>query len=574
MAREIRGIDVSHHQKVVNWLSVAQSGFPSAGASHSMQFAYAKATEGASGPGTRDTQFAANWANIRAAGLLRGAYHFFSPTSSGARQAANFLAVVPRLDYGDLPPVLDLECPKRRATDHDPQTVTECLRGVSLNTVLGRIAEWLQTVEQTLGRKPIIYTFPNYFEHYLNNATTSTDSLGNLTTFADYLLWVAHHRQGASPRRVNGWRTHSIWQFTEKGRVAGVTGNVDINKFNGSLKALMGLAGQGRPSGYIFPHNVQHVVCLEPQGTINELWWDGRWHSHILNPRARAPYAVSNPSGYNGMNVQRVVYRSVDGHIHELWWNNRWNHTDLTAITGAPLADGEPTCNGANNVCQVVYRGTDRHVHMLFLQSGRWQHSDFSATVNAPNAVGDIAVYTLGLTQHWVYRGADDRIHELWTDTERHYNGLSATTNAPPAVGDPYGYTYFGTQHVVYRSANGHIQELWWDDTWRHNDLSQATQSPAAAGDPVGYALGNTQNVVYRGINRHIHLLSFQNDAWRHRDLNTVMNAREAAGDPGVYTWGATAHIVYRGTDGHMQELWWDGTWHHNDLTLAAIPAP
>ena len=41
-----------------------------------------------------------------------------------------------------------------------------------------------------------------------------------------------------------------------------------------------------------------------------------------------------------------------------------------------------------------------------------------------------------------------------------------------------------------------------------------------------------------------------------------------------------TQHVNYVGTDGHVHELWWDGTWHHNDLTAAtastvsAIEAP
>jgi len=31
-----------------------------------------------------------------------------------------------------------------------------------------------------------------------------------------------------------------------------------------------------------------------------------------------------------------------------------------------------------------------------------------------------------------------------------------------------------------------------------------------------------------------------------------------------------TQHVNYVGFDGHVHELWWDGAWHHNDLTNAA----
>ena len=90
------GIDVSHHQETVDWTKVAGAG---------ISFAYAKASEGMNA----DPLFPANWAGMKAAGVIRGAYHFFRPKTDPAAQASHFCALVGALDPADLPPMVDLE---------------------------------------------------------------------------------------------------------------------------------------------------------------------------------------------------------------------------------------------------------------------------------------------------------------------------------------------------------------------------------------------------------------------------------------------------------------------------------
>ncbi|HEV3471189.1 MAG TPA: GH25 family lysozyme, partial [Pyrinomonadaceae bacterium] len=112
------GIDVSHYQGGVNWEAVKAAG---------CAFAFAKATEGA---GVTDPFFHANWAGMKAAGLLRGAYHFFRPAQDAAQQAAHFLSTV-QLQPGDLPPVLDVETAD----------------GVAGADLVGGVQTWLDAVE-------------------------------------------------------------------------------------------------------------------------------------------------------------------------------------------------------------------------------------------------------------------------------------------------------------------------------------------------------------------------------------------------------------------------------------------
>ncbi|MFP5288949.1 MAG: glycoside hydrolase family 25 protein [Thermoanaerobaculia bacterium] len=192
----VQGIDVSHFQGVVDWQKVAQAG---------MSFAFAKATEGIT---YTDPQFAANWAGIRAAGLLRGAYHFFEANDDATAQAQHFLAMV-QLAAGDLPPVLDVET----------------TAGVSTEQIWSGVSTWLQVVEQATGRRPILYTAPGFWNaHQPDLALTR------------YPLWLADY--AAQPVLPDGWTSWLFWQHSQTGSVAGVTGAVDLDLFNGTLEQL------------------------------------------------------------------------------------------------------------------------------------------------------------------------------------------------------------------------------------------------------------------------------------------------------------------------------------------------
>jgi lysozyme len=91
------GIDVSNHQGGIDWNAVRRDG---------IRFAYIKATEGGD---FTDAYFAANWAGAAAAGVDRGAYHYFTLCTPGATQAANFLRALPPDGHGELAPAVDLE---------------------------------------------------------------------------------------------------------------------------------------------------------------------------------------------------------------------------------------------------------------------------------------------------------------------------------------------------------------------------------------------------------------------------------------------------------------------------------
>jgi len=189
------GIDVSHFQGEVDWAAVAAAG---------IRFAFIKATEGLADV---DPRFAQNWQQSRAAGILRGAYHFLHPNLDAGQQAAHFLSVA-SLDDDALPPALDVE-------------VTN---GVERGALTACIETWLQTVEAALRCKPAIYTDPWFWR----------DNVG--ADLPAYPLWLACY--APQPEVPASWPTWTFWQHSQSGSVSGIAGPVDLDSCQLSLAQL------------------------------------------------------------------------------------------------------------------------------------------------------------------------------------------------------------------------------------------------------------------------------------------------------------------------------------------------
>ncbi|MGZ4720964.1 GH25 family lysozyme [Oryzihumus sp.] len=184
-------------------------------------FAFVKATEGA---GYTNPYFRGDFASIHAKGMARGAYHFARPSlsaGSATAQADYFVRVAGKLGArGDLPPVLDLE-------------VTGGLKPAQLTAW---VSTWLKRVKATTGRTPMVYVSPYFWTH----------SMGNSTAFRSYYLWLASWSSRPPTSLPGGWSRYTFWQYTNAGRVAGISGRVDLSAFNGTTAALWALA-KGAP---------------------------------------------------------------------------------------------------------------------------------------------------------------------------------------------------------------------------------------------------------------------------------------------------------------------------------------
>lgn len=198
---DVHGIDVSKFQGEIDWRAARKSG---------VAFAYIKATEG----GDRvDDRFQDYWRGSHAAGVKRGAYHFYYFCRPAIEQARWFIRHVPR-ERGMLPPVLDMEW--------NPASPTCKIRPPAA-TVRAEMETFLNALERHYGRRPMIYTTPDFYEDNL---------AGHFRNETFWLRTVAAHPKVTYPGRK--W---TFWQYTGTGIVPGITGNADINVFAGDNDA-------------------------------------------------------------------------------------------------------------------------------------------------------------------------------------------------------------------------------------------------------------------------------------------------------------------------------------------------
>jgi lysozyme len=196
----VLGIDVSHHQGAIDWNRLGAYG---------VDFAYIKASEGEN---FNDPRFSRNWYASEQAGLLRGAYHFFTQCKPGKLQAQNFIRVVPT-DVRALPPVVDAE------------HMGPCSQSQPLNDVAAELAIFLDLIETHYGKRPVICTTRQFHDTYL------------IGKFPNEKFWI---RSLVLPPRFlkQQW---VFWQYHNRGRRPGIDGPVDLNAFRGTRMELQAL---------------------------------------------------------------------------------------------------------------------------------------------------------------------------------------------------------------------------------------------------------------------------------------------------------------------------------------------
>ncbi|ANS73431.1 hypothetical protein AWM70_01570 [Paenibacillus yonginensis] len=217
-----KGIDVSHHNGTVDWQRVAAGGY---------SFVFVKASEGTS---YKDPTFETNVRGARQAGLLVGAYHFLNAASrqTAIEEAANFAAAMSAVGGAaslDLPPVLDYET--------NPSGISQS----QLNEVA---RAFLTEIERITSRKPILYTGNDFARNFY-------------TQFGAYDLWVARYST-QPPWNVPAWSAWTFWQYSQTGRVPGITGAADLNVYSGSQTELRAWAA-GQSGG----KDVDDMATLE-----------------------------------------------------------------------------------------------------------------------------------------------------------------------------------------------------------------------------------------------------------------------------------------------------------------------
>ncbi len=202
---QYQGIDVSNFQGTINFNKVRESG---------IDIVYIRAGNGFSA----DSQFKANAVNAKASGLKVGFYFSVTATTveESKSQAAFFAALISNYSY-DCRPAIDYE-------------TFSGLGASEINNIAAAFAETLQNAVDCL---PLFYTDAYRAAHLWSDALTK------------YPLWVAEYGV-SSPATIGNWQSWSGFQYTDGGRIDGISGNVDLDRFTAAV-LLGGSSGDDLP---------------------------------------------------------------------------------------------------------------------------------------------------------------------------------------------------------------------------------------------------------------------------------------------------------------------------------------
>ena len=196
----LKGADISSYQGNTDWAELSKH----------MDFVFVKATEGS---GSTDDMFVENFTGAKEAGLVTGAYHFFSFDSAGSTQAENFINALESTGMTDgmLPPVIDVELYGKYTKEP-----------LSAEKAVPEIKAMISAIEEKYGAKPIIYTTMKTRTRYKE-------------AFDGCMLW---ERNVFFRPLHNDW---TFWQYSDSEKFGGYEGDeefIDMNVFSGSMEDL------------------------------------------------------------------------------------------------------------------------------------------------------------------------------------------------------------------------------------------------------------------------------------------------------------------------------------------------
>lgn len=205
------GIDVSNWQGNIDFQRVKQAG---------IHIVYIKATEGTS---YVDPFLKRYYSGAKASALKVGFYHYLTATTAKeAREQAQYF------------------------TDTLGKMETDCIFAVDLGNKQGLHDDTFSDLARIFIEELYRLTHISCMVY----ASTSTAKYDLTQALNEYPLWVAEY--GVSEPRPNGkWSSWAGWQYSNTGRVGGITGNVDLDIFREGVllesKIIPG-SGKTRPS--------------------------------------------------------------------------------------------------------------------------------------------------------------------------------------------------------------------------------------------------------------------------------------------------------------------------------------
>ncbi|WP_294377392.1 GH25 family lysozyme [uncultured Clostridium sp.] len=182
-----KGIDISNHNGYVDFNAIKNAG---------VKVVYMKASESNY---YIDQYAAGNAESAKNAGLKVGYYHYLTGTSSPEEQARLFYNCI-KDKPNDLKPCVDVEVSPSTAADYTVRFINEFKKYSNMDVC--------------------IYTYTNF----INNLDSR---------LAGYSLWEANYNNSPFNIPANSiWTSKAGHQYTDKGTISGVGGNLDFDMFN------------------------------------------------------------------------------------------------------------------------------------------------------------------------------------------------------------------------------------------------------------------------------------------------------------------------------------------------------
>lgn len=190
MAIEMKGIDVSKHNGVIDWDKVKAAG---------IEFALLRAGFGKEHPNQIDRTFERNYSECKRVGIPVGAYHYsYAKSVSEAKLEAEFFLKIVKDKKFEFPLIFDIE----------DKTQVDLGKTLLTNMCLA----FCDAVENA-----------GYYTAIYSNTDWLTNKL-DYSKLNRYDIWLADWRA------KKGWNgQHGIWQYTNKGSVNGIEGYVDMD---------------------------------------------------------------------------------------------------------------------------------------------------------------------------------------------------------------------------------------------------------------------------------------------------------------------------------------------------------
>lgn len=190
------GIDVSVYQGDIDFEQVKNS---------EIEVVYIRAGYGFS---VTDPKFEENYANATKAGLKCGAYYFVTArnTEQAYLQATRFAELISGKTFAARP-AMDFE-----------EFGSLGKNGINIVGLA-----FMQKLRELTGIVPILYT-----DAY--NASETWD-----WNFAQFPLWVADYDAEEPYVTSNIWQSYAGFQYSDRGEIPGIYGNVDLDRFTSSV---------------------------------------------------------------------------------------------------------------------------------------------------------------------------------------------------------------------------------------------------------------------------------------------------------------------------------------------------